>query len=618
MSGRRAVDLFLHETAARQQIRLARGGTTTVRLRAGRPVRALELPAAAAFHEGSAVPLPLAPDGGSLDLLGALATLLDALERGPARELLVAAHVPGDEEGALSRARARAVEACLRGDRAAFGAACAERALPRDWQRLLAWTAARRGWGCDPGPIEDSPGPRAREALRAFRSHHAEASGEALPEADEPSAADWGALLAGYDEALTELLQLAPGELAGLRERLRPVHAPVGCGASWPLERVRIGRYQGTADARVDLLLFEAKDAPQLLCHEDPDAPCDWKVCDVYRKNKYVREELAPVATEEELLELLVVNAQQRPLASLAGELIFPDGSRRAVVTDEQGVIRQRIAPHTEARLAFPELDPPPPPRPASPRATPPGGALEPLSLTLSRTREASDPPPLQVAFDTVLELFAQVHPQGAAGAVTWAVQGTAIALAGGDLPGGEQVFAVAVEAGFAVVVASVASPQGAAEARWEVEVTALTPAAPPPPPGLRGPAVHSARHPDPEHECDAPLRATEPSYGELAVHSSCRGQVALWVYDEGGSAAFTPAHAETRGADGFVFDDVTWKINGNTRVTLFVAGGQLRMHTCAGTLATLRGHTRPTVQPAWVFGTHRLPPKGAGPELVP
>ncbi len=616
MSGRRAVDLFLHETAARQQIRLTRGGTTTVRLRAGRPVQVLELPAAAAFHEGSAVPLPLAPDGGPLDLLGGLATLLDALERGPARELLVAAHVPGDEEGGLSRARARAVEACLRGDRAAFGAACAERALTRDWQRVLAWTAIRRGWDCDPGAIDDHPGPRAQCALRALLERHAEASGETLPEADAPSAADWGALLAVYDEALAELLELGPGELEGLRERLRPVHAPVGCGPSWPLDRVRIGSYAGTADARVDLLLFEAKDAPQLLCHEDPDAPCDWKRCDVYRKNKYVREELAPVAAEDGLLELLVVNAQQRPLASLAGELIFPDGSRRAVVSDEQGVIRQRIAPHTEARLSFPELDAPP--RPAPPRPTPPGAAPEPVSLTLSRTREATDPPPAQVAFDTVLELFAQAHPQGAAGTVTWAVQGTAIALADGDLPAGEQVFAVAVEAGFAVVVASFASAQGEAEARWEVEVTALTPAEPPPTPGLRGPAVHSPRHPDPEHECDPPLKVSELNYGELAVHSSCRGQVALWVYDEGGSAAFTPAHAETLAADGFVFDDVTWKVNGNTRVTLFVAGGQLRMHTCAGTLASLRGHTRPTTQPAWIFGSHRMPPKGARPELVP
>src|SRR5690606_14324661 len=122
----------------------------------------------------------------------------------------------------------------------------------------------------------------------------------------------------------------------------------------------------------------------------------------------------APAATEDGLLELLVVNAQQRPLPSLAGELIFPDGSRRAVVTDEQGMIRQRIAPHTEARLSFPELDTPPPsPRPAPPRPAPsPGSPPEPLSLTLSRTRAATDPPPAKVQVDTALELFAQVHPE--------------------------------------------------------------------------------------------------------------------------------------------------------------------------------------------------------------
>ncbi len=613
-TSRRAVELFLHETAARQQIALQSDRTNTIRLRAGRPVQLLELPAAAAFHPESPVPLPVAPDGGPLSLLGALATALDAVEREPELTLLVAAHHPADDEGELTRRRARAVTACLQGDGEAFAAACARGARVRDWQRVLQWVAAERGWACDPGAVDDVSGPRSQEALRAFRAQHAASGGAPLPDTTAPGGDDWAAFLACYDQALADLLQVDPPALTSLRARLQLVHHPLGCGGAWPLDRVRIGRYTGTSDERVDLLLFEEADAPQLRCHPDPDAPCDWKRCDVYRKKKYVQADLAfagPAGDASGLLEVQVVNASGRPLANLPGELILPDATRRPVVTDPEGWIRHLIAPHTTAQLSFAETGlAGAAPQPAAPPSEPP-------QVTLSRARAATDPLPAELELDAVLEVFAHPDPLDTPGAFEWTVQGAAVALAAGEGPRGEQAFLVGVEPGVAVVVATFTSGPHVAEARHTIEVTAFEEEGPQEAPGLRGPALHADAHPDEGHTCDPPLRITDPSYGELEVHPSCRGQVALWVYDEEGAAAATPARAGVVPADGFVFDGVTWKVNGNTRVTAFVAGGQLRLHTCAGTLAELRGATRPTVQPEWVFGTHRMPPRGALPELT-
>lgn len=249
---RRVYDIFLKETTAKRSVVLDKGGpTTTLRLFKARPVRAVELPAASAFHAGGALLLPEAPDGVGSPL-AVLAEVLRFLGAHPEHSLLVAAH--GADE-ALTAAQAKSVLAALTGDVAAWTEVATAVGRPDDRAAMEAWASGRAGGA---------------------------------------AAGDWGALLARYDDELARLLGVDLAALAARRAALRLVERPsIGCGAEWPIARARVLELPSVHDARVDLLAFAPDDLPLLKCHEGP--ACAPKVCDLYRKGKYQAQPLVPL-----------------------------------------------------------------------------------------------------------------------------------------------------------------------------------------------------------------------------------------------------------------------------------------------------------------------------------
>lgn len=403
MSGKHVIDLYCQESR-KLPVQVGINKTTTLQLvRSTRPVTIVELPAALAFHEGSAVLLPLSPvpaeNGSALSSLLALGALLAHLEDAPERRVLVAAHAPGDEDGALTALRARAVAAYLLGEHDELAAACQARHRGEDLQRLLKWVATTRGWACDPGAVDGDVGPQTRGALERFRARVAQERGQPAG-AGPVGAADWSAFAACFDLALARLLRDTPAGLEARRAKLRPMevkcaaapppaataapappapspalrvghqgptvrhlqerlvasghptgvdeqfgpatdaavrafqrakgldadgvvgpatwaalHPPaappalpaptsplpaVGCGAAWPIDRVRLDDYRSAHADRIELMTFAEPDRPALRCHAE--SPFNWKTCDLFRKGKYRQLELAPTTLDEPLL----------------------------------------------------------------------------------------------------------------------------------------------------------------------------------------------------------------------------------------------------------------------------------------------------------------------------
>lgn len=281
-SGQRPiVELYRHQTGARQQIHVTPDQTKTLRVMRGRPVTIVEVSAGAAFRDGSSVMGPGDRDGERSPFPGLAAALIHARER-PAERLLVAAH--GADE-ALSARRARSVLLFLRADRAGWAEDAHANATGADAQQVLAWAAAVRGWACDPGRIDGIVGPNTRKALAEFRSRWSAEAGQPAPTGDV-GRRDWEAFYDVMDGVLAQVVGEPREELAARREAMGVVErAAVGCGAAWPPERVRIADHLTAEAERVDILFFAEADVPKLECHQDGAA--EWKRCDLYRKQKY-------------------------------------------------------------------------------------------------------------------------------------------------------------------------------------------------------------------------------------------------------------------------------------------------------------------------------------------
>src|SRR5690606_26713928 len=129
------------------------------------------------FGTARAVVLPAAPEGtprGESTPLEAIAAALAHVATAESRPFaLVAGHTDttGSDQtnDTLSGARAANVDLLLRGDAAGWATHAQEHHTTADLQRVLQWAAARQGWPCDPGPVDDRLGPATKAARRAFR-----------------------------------------------------------------------------------------------------------------------------------------------------------------------------------------------------------------------------------------------------------------------------------------------------------------------------------------------------------------------------------------------------------------------------------------------------------------
>lgn len=224
------------------------------------------------------------------------------------RVLLVAAHADpladqvddaANKAGALalSARRAANVHALVKGDRAAWAAAC-EGCDDTSLQVMLRWAAAAHDMGCDPGPIDGTNNAQTRAALLRFRAAYGAPAVDPPDPLVRPTTADFEAFFDRYEISLARLLGVEPDAIAQEHAGVK-FHAPeqLACGSRWPAPRgPDAEQLRSQSKRRVDLVFFESgKPFPTLDGIEPPGAQL--YADDRRARKRYLAPEVPPLVT---------------------------------------------------------------------------------------------------------------------------------------------------------------------------------------------------------------------------------------------------------------------------------------------------------------------------------
>ncbi|HXJ21347.1 MAG TPA: OmpA family protein [Polyangia bacterium] len=234
------------------------------------------------FHHNSDVVLPwgygeetgLDDDQDRLSGISVIAAALRYAKDNPSKKLLLAGHTDSSGESdynrKLSEARAKTTKALLTDDKSGWGSLCVEHQTVEDLQQTLLWVAATHGWPCNPGPIDDTMGPKTQAARRAFRKRYNDEFSASLPlDAEETSAQDWEAFFDLFDLGLQDELG---DDLSACRSALS-FYSPdiLACGEDFAEGDNSPAGMRSVADRRVDMLFLDpSKPYPDFFSEKPP------------------------------------------------------------------------------------------------------------------------------------------------------------------------------------------------------------------------------------------------------------------------------------------------------------------------------------------------------------
>jgi hypothetical protein len=219
------------------------------------------------FHHNSSVVLPWrhgenAETTAEQQRLSGLSVIIAALrfaKKQPDQKLLLAGHTDSsgkpDYNRKLSRVRAQATLALLKGDRDDWAAACVQYAKVEDLQQVLTWVSEVHGWRCHPGKVDNAEGNKTRKARRTFRKRYNDEFSKKLSLDGPTSANDWKAFYDLYDLSLTDVLG---AELEACRSALN-LHEPsvMACGEDFAEGASSAAGIRSAANRRVELLFLD-------------------------------------------------------------------------------------------------------------------------------------------------------------------------------------------------------------------------------------------------------------------------------------------------------------------------------------------------------------------------
>jgi outer membrane protein OmpA-like peptidoglycan-associated protein len=218
----------------------------------------------------------------SISTVGLIATILRYNEEHPGKKLFIGGHTDraGSEKGnvKLSELRAAAVLALIEGDQEAYVAACKAKHSEVDVTQLMDWTNKTYKFKCRPTKLTAAP---SDENYVLFRKSYNDwcagpvdtAEGEIGPRGTAIGPYGrlqddiWAAMFELYEHNLRQELGEDAASVAALRGKV--VWADdgtkfVGYGESHPTAKNTIDGTRSQADRRVEVFLFDEKDAPDL------------------------------------------------------------------------------------------------------------------------------------------------------------------------------------------------------------------------------------------------------------------------------------------------------------------------------------------------------------------
>lgn len=197
-----------------------------------------------------------------------LVNVYKTLEKQAELKLLIAGHT--DTAGSeshnqiLSEDRAKSIVCLLTGDRDGWIQIVRQRSKVEDYQSILQYFQARKGWDCSPGPIDNQPGEMTKAAVKSFQAQYNKKFNAEIKTDGVMGEETWGAVFAVYMQEL-EQLSGSKDQLEALRKNLRWVDEadPVlACGEKYPLDKAGKDNYRSRENRRVEFLFFKTGEEP--------------------------------------------------------------------------------------------------------------------------------------------------------------------------------------------------------------------------------------------------------------------------------------------------------------------------------------------------------------------
>lgn len=200
-------------------------------------------------------------------LIGLLAQAFEYAKKHPDRECIVEGHADtsGDPEYnlAISKRRGESIKALLTGDVSLWNGVVEangshHKIETEDYQATLKALAEKYSWPCDPGEVDNSDGPKTKEAVKGFQTEYKKRTGKDLKPDGAIGPKTWEAI------GLT-IRSLLEGHLKNSL-KLDPVPKivygyPDGngiypCGESCPIENAGDKDYKSAENRRVELVFY--------------------------------------------------------------------------------------------------------------------------------------------------------------------------------------------------------------------------------------------------------------------------------------------------------------------------------------------------------------------------
>jgi len=315
------------------------------------------------FHLNSAVMMPQKPSGKSssdgTDLgdkeyeevsgVKALALVFRQFEFNPNIRMLISGHT--DTSGTakfnfvLSGERANNILYLLNGEKEKWCEVCANRHKVEDYQQIMKYFNARLKKNCNPGKIDNKCGFRTNLATKNFFKEITPASVNALlkiikddSEKRWPNEA-WKPVYDLYSEELQDALEITSGQLKGSRKKLREstddLLKSVACGASFPIEEKEKKNYRSQRNRRVEILIFDKDEVPELKCPVDTDKVHEEKDCPLWRKFYFIPFYIEPKDLHSVVYHIKFIYYDRIRKTQLS----VPDGLKIKAYEDNQKLI---------------------------------------------------------------------------------------------------------------------------------------------------------------------------------------------------------------------------------------------------------------------------------------
>jgi hypothetical protein len=232
-----------------------------------------------AFCEDVQEPYDPESDGGAgarKEGVPMLVEILRYVDAHPNRRLLLAGHTDTVGDAAynekLSGLRAASVVALLEGDRDGFIQAVKNNHSAKDDAVMLRYAARTRGWACDV-PEGKAPTIEMIDQIKGFQRQYNQDFGGKLAVDGDVGPKTLGAYFDVFEDDLATQAG-GPSALASLRKKIAYAdakHKTLACGERYPIEGAGSDNFQSQTNRRVEVLLFDPADLPDLSAADAAD-----------------------------------------------------------------------------------------------------------------------------------------------------------------------------------------------------------------------------------------------------------------------------------------------------------------------------------------------------------